>query len=167
MSSSSKTNQVLGHLGRLRWLVGFLGSKKNAGWWDCSFMDSTGIQFLTNAFPRSAASAALQATAEAAQRDHDDALGRIGSYHLFRLPIQIEDRLQDIEIQDEATATKEAAMEELAAMADASIEAPEGPVQVGIEKKILTDTSLKELAAHYHSAISKGIRCYPYFSPNA
>lgn len=56
-------------------------------------------------------------------------------------------------------------MKELAMMAGHMIDAPEGPVQVGVEKKILTETSLKELAAHYHSAFSKEVRCYPYFTP--
>jgi hypothetical protein len=52
-------------------------------------------------------------------------------------------------------------------MADASINAPDGPVQIGVEKKILTETSMRELAAHYHSAFLKGTRCYPYFSTEA
>jgi hypothetical protein len=33
-----------------------------------------------------------------------------------------------------------------------------------VEKKIVTNDSLKELAAHYHSAFHQGIRCYPYFA---
>ena len=37
-------------------------------------------------------------------------------------------------------------------------------LQVGVEKKIVTNDSLKELAAHYHSAFHQGIRCYPYFA---
>lgn len=154
-------------ISRLRWLVAFLGSKKNAAWWDCSFMDETGIKFLSNPFPRSAAAASLNSTAEAAQRVHDAALGRIGCYHLFRLPLPIEDRLLEVQVAIPDMPSKQNALEELATMADASINAPEGPVQIGVETKILTDTSVRELAAHYHSAFTKGIRCYPYFSVEA
>jgi len=156
--------ETLCQLSQLRWLVAFLGSKKNAAWWDCSFMDETGVKFMANCFPRTALAAAAESTTEAAQRVHDSALGRIGCYHLFRLPVQIEERLHETNTPERPLPSKDAALEELASMADASIDAPEGPVQMGLEKKLLTTTSLRELAAHYHSAFSKGIRCYPYFS---
>lgn len=130
-------------------------------------MDETGIKFLENSFPRSAASAAFQATSEAALRVHDASLGRIGCYHLFRMPLTIEDRLSDGKESHGHPLCKDDAMKELASMADAAINAPDGPVQIGVEKKILTETALCELAAHYHSAFSKGTRCYPYFSAEA
>lgn len=157
----SKTSRKLD---RLRWLVAMLGSKTNSGWWDCSFMDDTGIKFLANSFPRSAASAAYHATTEAAQRIHDAALGRIGCYHLFRMPHTIEDRLWEAHELHDRLLSHDDAMTELASFADAAVDAPDGPVQIGVEKKILTETSLRELAAHYHSAFTKGTRCYPYFS---
>lgn len=164
MPAQTNSSKLLTGLDRLRWLVALLGSKKNAAWWDCSFMDETGIKFLANSFPRSAVVAALHATTEAAQRTHDAALGRIGCYHLFRLPLSIEDRLVEVQGADGDLPSKDDALSELASMVDASIDAPDGPVQIGVEKRILTDTSLREMAAHYHSAFSKGIRCYPYFS---
>jgi hypothetical protein len=162
-----RSYEIPNSLHRLRWLVAILGSKKVAAWWDCSFMDETGIKFLSNPFPRSAASAAFHGTAEAAQRVHDAALGRIGCYHLFRLPLSIEERLLAVHKLFPEIPTNEAAMNELANMADVSINAPEGPVQIGVERIILTENSLRELAAHYHSAFTKGIRCYPYFSTEA
>jgi hypothetical protein len=167
MPAQPKHPTLIHKLDRLRWLVAILGSKMNAGWWDCSFMDETGIKFMMNSFPRSATSAAFNATTEAAQRVHDTALGRIGCYHLFRLPLTIEDRLFEASESDGDLLSKGAAMAELASMADASINAPDGPVQIGVEKKILTETSMRELAAHYHSAFLKGTRCYPYFSTEA
>ena len=127
-------------------------------------MDVTGIKFLANSFPRSARAAAFNSTTEAAQRVHDGALGRIGCYHLFRLPLSLENQLLEVTRFDGEWVSKDAALAELACVADAAINAPDGPVQVGVEKKILTETSLRELAAHYHSAFFKGIRCYPYFS---
>ena len=165
--STSSAHTLLTKFARIRSLVAILGSKMNAGWWDCSFMDETGIKFLANSFPRSAASAAFHATVEAAQRVHDTALGRIGCYHLFRLPLTVEDRLLEVLMSQGDLLSKDDALAELALIAGESINSPEGPVQIGIEKKILTETSLRELAAHYHSAFTKGNRCYPYFSAQA
>lgn len=148
----------------LRLAVGVLGQKAGAAWWDCNFMSETGLRFLLNTFPRSAESAAFNATCECARRLHDQELGRIGSYHLFRLPVGIEDMIAHAPTGVIAGMTKESAMAKIGAIADARIVAPEGPVQIGVEKKILTDTAVQELAAHYHSAFERGIRCYPYFS---
>jgi len=58
----------------------------------------------------------------------------------------------------------EKAVETLKTLADCIIKAPEGPVQVGVARKIFTPTSIKEVAAHYLSAFQDGIRCYPYFA---
>ncbi len=149
---------------RLRALVGFLGSRPHHAWWDCNFMSETGLRFLANAFPRSASAAALNATAEAARRLHDQELGKKNCYHLFRLPGGIEDLIYNAQTGDTAAWTKETALDDLAGIADAKIVAPQGPVQIGIEKRILTATSVQEMAAHYHSSYSQGIRCYPYFT---
>lgn len=58
----------------------------------------------------------------------------------------------------------ERVMEALKTLADCFVKAPEGPVQVGVARKIFTPTSIKEVAAHYLSAFQDGIRCYPYFA---
>ncbi len=164
MSKSTNSIASLSSLVDLRWLVAVLGSKRHAAWWDCSFLDETGIKFLANSFPRSAVSAAFHATTEAAQRIHDAALGRIGCYHLFRLPLRIEGLLLEPKESGVNFSSKENALAQLATMASAKINAPEGPVQIGVENRILTDTCLSALAGHYHSAFTKGIRCFPYFS---
>lgn len=62
--------------------------------------------------------------------------------------------------------TRDTAIMELARLANSKVAAPEGPVQVGIEKKILTSTSVSELASHYVSAFGTGIQCFPYFTAN-
>jgi hypothetical protein len=164
MAGPTKSSSNIARLHRLRWLVGLLGSKKHHGWWDCAFLDETGIRFLSTTFPRSARAAAFNATIEAAQRVHDDAVGKGSSYNLFRLPLAIEDHLQEFTVDDTYPLAADAARAELRALADASIKAPEGPVQVGIASRILADVSLQELAAHYTSAFAQGLRCFPYFS---
>ena len=85
MPTITKSTSSLTKLCSLRWLVGYLGSKKQFGWWDCSFLDETGIRFLSTTFPRSAHSAAIQATSDAAQRIHDQSLGKVGGKFFFPL----------------------------------------------------------------------------------
>jgi hypothetical protein len=166
-----KSSDAIGQFIQLRLVVGYLGERKQSGWWDCDLLDATGSRFLENIFPRTARAAALRSTTEAACKIHDQALGRVGSYHLFRLPPASEDRLEhDLGEMDWTEAsksieTREAAMTSLKQLADAVVKAPSGPVQVGVERRILTPTAIHELAAHYHSAFQDGIRCFPYFAP--
>jgi hypothetical protein len=89
LTKSPSQDRVL-KLVEMRLLVGFLGQRKNGNWWNCDFLDPIGIRFLEATFPRTARKAALRSTCEAALRVHDQALGRIGTYHLFRLPAQLE-----------------------------------------------------------------------------
>lgn len=171
MVDSQKASQLIEQFAQLRLLVGYLGQRKQAGWWDCDFLGPLGFRFLETVFPRTARTAALQSTSEAACMVHDRSLGRVGNYHLFRLPPALEDRLQQAieEVDWSVVATliesPETAMEALHRLADAVVKAPAGPVQVGVERRILTSTSIHELAAHYHSAFRDSICCFPYFAP--
>lgn len=169
---TARTTRIVQDLVLLRLCVGYLGERKQAGWWDCSFLDATGLRFLEATFPRTARAAALRSTTEAACSVQDQALGRIGSYHLFRLPPALEDRLEhavdrlDWVAASPGLGSRDAALETLRRAADALIKAPEGPVQVGVERRLLTPTAVRELAAHYHSAFQDGVRCFPYFAPD-
>jgi hypothetical protein len=168
---SDKSTKIIDQLALLRLVIGYLGQRKQSGWWDCDFLDATGIRFLEATFPRTAWAAALRSTTEAACTVHDQALGRIGNSHLFRLPPALEDQLEHaLERMDWTEACKQiesrdTAMDMLKRIADAVIKAPTGPVQVGVANRILTSTAVHELAAHYHSAFQDGIRCFPYFAP--
>jgi len=166
-----KTAPIIDQIITLRLAVGYLGQNRQSGWWDCSFLDSTGIRFLETTFPRTAWAAALRSTTEAACLVHDHALGRVGNFHLFRLPPALEDQLEhaleriDWIIARKHVESRTTAMDVLKRIADAVIKAPIGPVQVGTAHRILTPTSIQELAAHYHSAFQEGIHCFPYFAP--
>jgi len=166
MSTSDTLLQMI----QLRLAVGYLGQRNQGNWWDCGFLDTTGLRFLETTFPRTAKQAALRSTTEAACGVHDKALGRIGSFHLFRLPPALEDQLDhlseslDWSEQYGNVESSETALSLLKQLADALIKAPEGPVQVGVENRILTATSIRELAAHYYSAFHDGIHCFPYFA---
>jgi len=168
---SEKSTNTIEQLILLRLVVGYLGQSKQSGWWDCDFMDAVGLRFLESTFPRTARAAALRSTTEAACIVHDQALGRIGNYHLFRLPPALEDRIEH-EIQridwnefGKHIESRDAAMDILKKTADTLVKAPSGPVQVGVANRILTATAIRELAAHYDSAFQDSIRCFPYFAP--
>jgi hypothetical protein len=166
----TKIPQIVAEMTRLRLLVGYLGQRKLCGWWDSDFLDSTGMRFLETTFPRTAHKAALRSTIEVAARVHDQALGRIGSYHLFRFPVALEDGLEsaidafDWSVSSSFIQSRDTALAELKRLADTTVKAPQGPVQVGLESRMLTTTAVQELAAHYHSAFSNAIHCFPYFS---
>jgi len=74
-------------------------------------------------------------TTEAAQREHDHALGKRGCYHLFRLPISIEDRLRATAFDEQLPPSQDEALKALSTLADGGVKAPTGPVQIGIEKE--------------------------------
>jgi len=169
--NSEKSAKIINQLALLRLAVGYLGQRKQSGWWDCDFLDATGIRFLEATFPRTAWAAALRSTTEAACIVHDQALGRVGNSHLFRLPPVLEDQLEHaLERMDWTEACKQiesrdVAMDVLKRIADAVIKAPTGPVQVGVVHRMLMPTAVHELAAHYYSAFQDRIRCFPYFAP--
>jgi hypothetical protein len=75
---------------KLRLLVGFLGEKRQFNWWDSGFLAPTGLRFLQTIFPRTAVEAALRSTSQAARALHDSRIGRVGVFHLFRLPVEKE-----------------------------------------------------------------------------
>jgi len=170
MRENSKLLQITSDFTLLRLTVGFLGQRKQFGLWDCDFLDPTGLRFLEMTFPRTAHKAALRSTIEAAAGIHDQALGRIGSYHLFRFPVVMTDGLESAidnlnwDITSLTIQSRDSAMAELKRLADTLVKAPEGPVQVGEESRMLTTTAVQEVAAHYYSAFHDGIRCFPYFS---
>jgi len=154
----------------LRVLIGFLGEKDQYGWWDTSFLSSTGRQFLAINFPRSPLSAGCTAVSEAAKRVHDSRIGRGGAFHLYRLPPPLEESLHEQliawEPQQETTwlDSREAAMKRLHEYFSDAVDSPEGPVQVGSIKGISTSFALKECAKHYHDAFLKGKQSFPYFA---
>ena len=155
---------------KLRLLVAFLGEKRQANWWDCGFLAPTGQRFLQETFPRTALEAALRSTSQAARSLHDTRIGRVGVFHLFRLPLDKEDILESLVTEvrhfdvPKLTASKETALAELASLAKTKLAAPTGPVQVGVPKAAFTPTAISEMAAHYHSAFAGGFQCFPYFA---
>tara|TARA_R110002096_G_scaffold70955_6_gene169926 strand:- start:819 stop:1349 length:531 start_codon:yes stop_codon:yes gene_type:complete len=169
MPSRPKSEDYLEDLLHLRAIVGFIGQENLKGWWDTSLLETTGIRFLETIFPRSARLAALNSTVEAAGKVHDEATGRMGLFHLFRLPISLEDRISEVSRTVDLSEVLrgcediDSAIDRLKGFAPSGVSASEGPVQIGVERNILTKNSVEELAAHYSSAFDQEIQCFPYF----
>ena len=154
----------------LRLAVGVLGQKGHRSWWDCDFMNEAGIESLDYNFPRSPLAASFAATSLAAKRLHDDRIGRTGVTHLFRLDPDLEILIQRTASSDGGRVLKKNAFDteslraELASLAGAEIDSPEGPVQVGVLEDAATDRGITELARHYDAAFRLGHRIFLYFA---
>ena len=162
-------SELLRQVLRLRAIVGFLGEKAQAAWWDTGFLNGTGQQFLAVTFPRTPLAAGITSVTEAARRLHDERIGKSGIYHLFRFPRPIEEQLHQSLLAEQpadvapALASRESALDALKKIGKGGLHAPEGPVQIGTGRTILTPFAIEEIAKHYHDAFQRGSQTFPYF----
>jgi hypothetical protein len=99
---------------------------------------------------------------------HDEHLS-VGSYHLFRLPEEIEQDLHAMvqggggeEVASQVAQSEEAAMDALKRLAATSGTPGVGPTAVGSIKDIDSTDTLKAIAAAYLSAFKQNAKTYPY-----
>jgi hypothetical protein len=161
--------KILSQINHLRALVGYLGESSQFNWWDTSFLNEIGLQFLAINFPRSFFSAGVNSVATAARKLHDERIGKGGVYHLFRLPAVIEETLHSMLLNLDAEtivpdlADTDQALSRLNKFVKRGVSAPDGPVQIGHTGSILVEFTIQELAAHYFDAFRSNKRCFPYF----
>lgn len=153
---------------RLRLLVGFLGERAQCAWWPTAFYEASSRLFLEPVFLKTSRLARYHGVLEAARRLHDEHLS-VGSYHLFRLPEEIEQDLHAIvqssaeeELASQAPLSKEATLDALKRLAASSGTSSEGPTAVGSIKDIDSTDTLKAIAAAYLSAFTENAKTYPY-----
>jgi hypothetical protein len=152
----------------LRQLVGFLGERAQYGWWPTSFFGDYSMRSLEFVAPKTAMLAQYHGAIEAARRLHDEHLS-VGSYHLFRLPEELEQDLHAL-VQSAEGATvirelptdKESALSSLARMSDAAVVVAEGPVKVGSITALGEADTTKAIAGVYMKALSANVKAYPY-----
>ena len=154
--------------GQLRLLVGYLGEKAQRNWWPTAFFDATSKLFLEPIAPRTVRLAQYNGIHEAARRLHDEHVAVGGVYHLFRLPEEVEQVLQQrvVAAPEEwftPLVNQEQAMATLETLADASTAIESGPQSLGQYSELYCPGGAKVLARHYLSAFRQGIRSYPYF----
>jgi len=161
---------------RARLCVAYLGEATAREWWKGawkgSFLQPTQLeQFLRPIFPRTFFPAALRSATQVAAAEHDDGkTAAAGMYHLFRLPIELEDQVTSHvtaftgEAARALIASPEAATEALQRLArDAKYKAGAGgPTKVG--EAGYDPTVLGLICAAYLDAFAKRRPVYPYFT---
>ncbi len=160
---------MIGAILTMRFAVGLLGEKEQAGWWPSSFMSPTSSAFLRPVFGANIMQARYQGIVEAGKRVHDERIGVGRVFHLFRLPEATEQRLFDaLSSTEREVATgalsPEAANEQLSVLAVALTEAKQGPISIGSADDLGKPDWLKVAASLYAAAFAAGVQCFPYFS---
>ena len=153
---------------QMRLLVGFLGERAQCAWWPTAFYEVSSRLFLEPVFSKTSRLAQYHGVLEAARRLHDEHLS-VGSYHLFRLPEEVEQDLHAIvqssegeDLASQVPPSKEAALDALKRLAATSGTASVGPTAVGSIKDIDSTETLKAIAAAYLSAFTQDAKTYPY-----
>ena len=153
---------------QMRMLVGFLGERAQCAWWPTAFYEASSRLFLEPVFSKTSRLAQYHGVLEAARRLHDEHLS-VGSYHLFRLPEEVEQDLHAIvqssageELASHTPQSKEAALDALRRLAATSATSSVGPTAVGSIKDIDSTDTLKAIAAAYLSAFTQNAKTYPY-----
>lgn len=151
----------------MRLLVGFLGERAQFAWWPTAFYEPSSRLFLEPVFSRTSLLAQYHGVLEAARRLHDEHLS-VGSYHLFRLPEEVEQDLHALvqssvgELASQVPRDKEAALDALKHLGATSAPPSVGPTAVGTVKDLGSSDVLKAIASAYLSAFSQHAKTYPY-----
>lgn len=155
-------------IAELRILIGYLGEKGQTNWWGSEFFSTAAAAFLAPIFNRSLFLAQYQGATAAAAKVHDEAIGVGRIYHLFRLPIGLEqasaDALNDttfVQTVQARLANRELALARLAELAGKAESASPGPVSLGQMSQDLK-AELQRAAGFYRSAFTTGIQTFPY-----
>lgn len=160
---------------RLRALVLALGEIAVPAWWKTEFMNETGLRFLERLYPRTPIRAAVHAASRAACEAHDKAVGRVGVYHLFRLPESLETEIHSSPSSSDAEFISRfrsflGRREDLMEMLSTFCSGPPvkgiaaGPKRIGVESDAVQTEALGMAASVYHEAFKRGKPAFPYFA---
>lgn len=163
---STRLDSSLFSILKIRLLVGFLGERAQFAWWPTEFYESSGRLFLEPIFAKALHVSQYHGVVEAGRRHHDEHLNA-GSYHLFRLPEEIE---QDLHIlvqkQDGASLLNlichdsQFALDALLELAGAANKTGIGPVAIGHISDLVEH--LRDLASVYSAAFKSNAQSIPY-----
>lgn len=160
---------------RLRALVLALGETAVSAWWKTEFMNETGLRFLERLYPRTPIRAAVHAAGRAACEAHDKAVGRVGVYHLFRLPESLETEIHSSPSSDDeefisrfrsCLGRREDLMEMLSTLCDGQTpkNTAAGPKRIGAASDAASIDALGMAASIYHDAFKRVKPAFPYFA---
>jgi len=154
----------------LRLAVGYLGERAQFAWWSTAFFEAASKQFLEPVFAKTAFGAQYHGVVEAARRVHDERLS-VGSFHLFRLPEELEQdlfaelkRVAEAAVTSLAPSSKEEAFETLRDVSGPPDgEHTEGPILVGGMHQLFEREAISKIAGSYLHAFMTGTKAFPYF----
>ena len=166
-----RANKTTADLLLLRAVVAALGERSDPPWWKTQFLTRVGLRNMERLLPRTAARGALSSVIRAAQIDHDRKVGVGRHYHLFRLPMHLENALDALlgdpeqlgDLQDLLVSDDHLLRSRLDELSGELITANEGPIDLGVVSRIGNPSSLAKVAAIYRLAFLDGIRRFPYF----
>ena len=154
----------------IRYLVGFLGEKSQHNWWPTSFYEGSSIRFLEPVFSRTATLAQYHGAVEAARRFHDENLS-VGSFHIFRLPEEIEQDLHEMvqshpmEVFDPGLIVdQESALNALSKVGEVRADEAVGPLLVGKIDELRASDLLDKIGSIYQTALSSDTHAFPYLA---
>jgi len=158
---------------RLRLLVAALGERLPTPWWRSQFLSPAGANFIERVFPRTAQAAALESITLAASRDHDAHLAP-HAFHLFRLPIYLEDQLS-LHLREHGFAllgavplSSDDAIARLTELGRPETQPrAEGPRNLGPVSRFGDPKVQSGVASLYAQAARAGSRVFPYFEAAA
>ena len=166
----SEQSDLMRRIIELRYLVGFLGEKSQCNWWPTSFYAASSIRFLEPVFSRTAPLAQYHGAVEAARRFHDENLS-VGSFHIFRLPEEIEQDLHEMvqaqlfELFDPGLIVdRPTALNALSRVSNVKADGAVGPVLVGKIDELRTSAILGKIGAIYQLALSSDTQALPYLA---
>jgi len=168
----SEHKPLLGCIIRLRAVILALGESVQPPWWRTGFLNETGLRFLERLYPRSAFQAAMHAAGKAACEIHDQAIGRRGVFHLFRLPEALEAEVRAfVSLSGDALGAEvrqdlgkvDALITGLKEMGHGFHVDPSGPLRIASDSDVYRIESFRKTAAVYVAAFIKNGRAFPYF----
>ena len=169
-ASGEMTEAHLSTLLRLRLIVGFLGERAQFGWWPTAFFEPASRLFLEPVFSKTTRLAQYHGVVEAARRLHDEHLS-VGTFHLFRLPEEVEQDLHTMLLAlggdgsaSQAPQNRQAGLDSLKDLAGMASRTGIGPMVVGNINQLASVDTLTSIAAIYFSAFSKNAKSYPYLT---
>ena len=120
-------------------------------------------------YARTAFESSVETVRRAACIVHDKAIGRVGSFHLFRLPVSLETSIRSVDTTKLA-AKMEPALENLDGLvgtldeiAGRTKRSASGPARLGTVKELESYSWIAATASFYAAAIRASDRVFPFW----
>jgi len=154
-------NSIINHLLDLRISVLQLGELNK--WWPTSFFKDSSLEFFKYVFPRSS-NARIITAIDIAKEIVDKNVG-VNSYHLFRMPIEIEEHIhRKLMTSETINPTKENVLKNLDNLSNGlPTDDKPGPKYLGNSENLDLDT-VQAMAAEYLNAFNNGYQVHPYLN---